>query len=300
MADSGTAPNSLESVLSSGESPRKSAASPASLTAKTRLINSRPGSRGSRARTTSPARGARKLNERHSTTSRSPGRSDGAIELPCTSTTSSHRLAGTPAPIPAAVPSNATIGRRRFISVNRNGSGRSPVQARLAQAAGPLPHLVDAVDQAQQLLGCLEIGALLDLGGGLRRLPADVVQVRVLLHVLRLEVVVPHDVDVVLRLLGARLIDDDAALPEVLIGAGVVLLDDPVARFSLDARLLGVVDPARNVAVGVDAPRGAQDGTQGQHGIPPVPIGFWLGAQSSEGVARTPSSCRRRRRAPGR
>ena len=77
-------------------------------------------------------------------------------------------------------------------------------------------------------------------------------QVRVLLEVLGLEVVVPEDVEVVLNELCALLLDVDAALAEQLVGVLLVLLDDAEAGLSLDACLLGIVDPARDVAVGVD------------------------------------------------
>ena len=76
----------------------------------------------------------------------------------------------------------------------------------------------------------------------------------ILLDVLGLEVVVPEDVDVVLDELGALLLDDDAAGPEDLVLRGVVALDDAVAGLGLDAGLLGVVDAAGDVAVGVGAP----------------------------------------------
>ena len=85
--------------------------------------------------------------------------------------------------------------------------------------------IVSIIDE--QLLGGADVHRLLDLGRLLGRLPAGVVEVRELLDVLRLEVVVPQDVDVVLRQLGALLLDGDAAGAEELVVAGVVLLDDP-------------------------------------------------------------------------
>ena len=88
-----------------------------------------------------------------------------------------------------------------------------------------------------------------------------------LLQVLRLEIVVPEDVQVVLDELGALLLDVDAAGAEELVVTGVVLLDDAQAGLGLDPRLLRVVDAARDVAMGVHLARGAQQGAQGEHGI---------------------------------
>src|SRR5680860_1738702 len=63
-------------------------------------------------------------------------------------------------------------------------------------AAGLDPHLIDLVDQIQQLLGVIELERALDGRALLERLPAHVVQVRVLLEVLGLEVVAPQHADV--------------------------------------------------------------------------------------------------------
>src|SRR5688500_4864797 len=223
----------------------------------TRLTSSRSWPRGSAASTTSPGRAGRRATRR-----RSPGRSAGAIERPRTSTTSSHRLA----PINAAT---ARRGQSRSLGrIGPEGSGGPAVDARLLRAAGRLPHLVDGVDHGQQLLGCARIDRLLDLGGLLGGLPEGLVQVRVLLEMLGLEVVVPEDVEVVLHELGALLLDVDAAGAEVLVVAGVVLLDDAQAGLGLDPGLLGVIYAARDVAVGVDDACGAQDGAQGKHRSP--------------------------------
>jgi hypothetical protein len=67
---------------------------------------------------------------------------------------------------------------------------------------------------------------------------------------------VPEDVEVVLHQLGALLLDMDATVPEELVVAGIVLLDDAQARLGLDAGLFGVVDAAWDVAVGVDVTGG--------------------------------------------
>src|SRR5688572_22076918 len=193
----------------------------------TRLISSRDGARGSGARTTSPVRGAARTTSR-----RSPGSRAGAIERPRTSTASSQRRAA----------STPTRPRRGQVSPGgRIGSGGSAVDARLLRTAGGLPHLVDRVDHRQQLLGRAGVERLLDLRRLLGGLPEGLVQVRVLLEVLGLEVVVPQDVEMVLHELGALLLDVDAARAEVLVVAGVVLLDDAEARLGLDASLLGVV-----------------------------------------------------------
>ena len=92
----------------------------------------------------------------------------------------------------------------------------------------------------------------LTFAGLLVGLPERLVDAGVLLEVLGLEVVAPEDVEVVLDELGALLLDVDASRLEQRVVAGLVLLDDPQAGLRLDARLLGVVDAAGDVAVGVD------------------------------------------------
>src|SRR5205809_7508774 len=57
--------------------------------------------------------------------------------------------------------------------------------------------------------------------------------------------------------LGPLLFDDDRPLPVYLVLRVVVLLDDVVDGLRLDSRLLGVVDPTRQVAVGLRRPAGA-------------------------------------------
>ena len=62
---------------------------------------------------------------------------------------------------------------------------------------------------------------------------------------------------------GLLLLDRDRAGPERRVLVGRVLLDDPVAGLGLDAGLLGVVDAAGQVAVGVgDRRRGEQPGKE--------------------------------------
>ena len=120
----------------------------------------------------------------------------------------------------------------------------------------------------EQLFRGAGIERLLHLRRLLRRLPEGVVQVRVLLEVLGLEVVVPQHVEVVLHELRALLLDVNAAGAEELVVAGIVLLDDAQARLGLDPGLLWVVHAAGNVAVRVDDAGRAQDGAQGKHRSP--------------------------------
>src|SRR5260370_18713293 len=178
----------------------------------------------------------------------------------------------------AGVPSRAKpCGRKRIgtwegnralpASIGQARSGRPPVVSRLLEAASRLPDLVDGVDPRQQLPGGGKVERLLDLAGLLRRLPEVVVQVRVFLEVLGLEVVVPQDVEVVLDEFGALLLDVDAARLEQDVVAGLVQPNDLVAGLGLDARLLGVVDPAGNVAVRIHDAGRAQDGAQGEHRV---------------------------------
>jgi hypothetical protein len=93
------------------------------------------------------------------------------------------------------------------------------------------------------------------------------VQVRVLPEVLGLEVVVPQDVEVVLDELGAFLLDVDAARLEQGVVAGLVHPNDLVAGLGLNTRLLGVVDPAGDIAMRVHDAGRAQDGAQGEHRV---------------------------------
>jgi hypothetical protein len=69
--------------------------------------------------------------------------------------------------------------------------------------------------------------------------------------------VTPEDVEMMLGQLRALLFDEDRPLPVDLVFRVVVFLDDVVHGLRLDARLLGVVDSARQVAVGFHGPAGA-------------------------------------------
>ena len=90
-------------------------------------------------------------------------------------------------------------------------SGGSAGNPGLLLAAGRLPGGVDLVDHVEQLLRLGEVGRGLDLADLLVGVPEQLVQVRDLLEVLRLEVVVPEDVEVVLDEVGALLLDRDRA-----------------------------------------------------------------------------------------
>src|ERR687891_632223 len=187
----------MASVLSDRLSPRRSKLSRA--TDVTRFKSSRRGSRGSAASTTSPGRGRR---YRRATRRRSPGRSVGAIDRPRTSTTSSQRRAARRAAAAAIqISARGRIG----------SSGWAPADPGLLRSAGGLPHLVDRVDHREQLLGRAGVERLLHLRGLLGGLPEGLVEIRVLLEVLGLEVVVPEDVEVMLDELGALLLDMDTA-----------------------------------------------------------------------------------------
>src|SRR6186997_3155808 len=253
MSRGGSAPKARASVLDAGLSPRSR--TPSRPTRATRLMSALPESRGSRASTTSPGRAIARATRR-----RSPGSRVGAMERPRTSTVSRRRLARIKTPASATPSASAARTVRR--------SGRPPVDARLLGTAGGLPHLVDRVDHQEQLLRRADIKRLLHLRGLLRGLPERLVDARMLLEVLRLEVVAPEDVEMMLHELRALLLDVDAASAEQRIVAGLVLLDDAEARLGLDAGLLGIIDAARDVAVGVDHARWAQDGAQGKHRSP--------------------------------
>src|SRR4051794_4136339 len=248
------------------------------LTASTSLI-------GSRNTTTVPFRGQRRTVG--STSSQSPGSIAGSIEPSATAIRHGPRRN-------RATKRRSPAGRRGSrLPAGSTGSGRLRLPGRLVWAGdgvrlrrlgradglellhpgggrttGRAPHLVDLVDQIEKLLGLADVRGSLPLRGLLRRLPARVVEVRELLDVLGLEVVVPHHVDVVLGKLGALLLDVDAARAEELVRRVVVLLDDLVAGLGLDPGLLGVVDAARNVAMGMgDGGRG-EPASETRHGSP--------------------------------
>src|SRR5918996_2705214 len=138
--------------------------------------------------------------------------------------------------------------------------------------------LVDLPDQVEQLLTLVGILRPLGVAGCLAGLPEELVQLRVLLGVLRLEVVRPQHPQVVLHQVGALLLDEEAPGPVVvgalrvplLPGGILVLLLDGLDRLGLDACLRGIVDAARQVAVGVGHAAGPEQALdECSHGKPP-------------------------------
>src|SRR5262249_19368704 len=178
---------------------------------------------GSRKITTLPTFGQRPTSG--STRSQSPGWIAGSIEASVVRTRQGPRRRS----------------RRERARVTGRGSARSAVDAGLLLAAGGLPSRVDLVDQVEELLRLGDVGRGLDLRDLLVCLPEEVVQVRDLVEVLRLEIVVPEDVEVVLDQVGALFLDMNAARPECNIIVRVVLVDDLVDRLGLDPGLLRVV-----------------------------------------------------------
>src|SRR5437867_2234214 len=67
----------------------------------------------------------------------------------------------------------------------------------------------DVVRRLEEVLRGLQVDLLPGLRGGLHRLPREVVELRELLDVLRLEVVAPQDADLVLRNLRVLLLRRD-------------------------------------------------------------------------------------------
>src|SRR3954470_4473341 len=158
------------------------------------------------------------------------------------------------------------------------------VGARCARGSGLLrlpEDLVDLGDLLQQLLGLTGVDGALAAGraGELGGLVEQLVQLRVLLEVRRLEVVGPQNPEVVLDQLGPLLLDEQSAGAEDRVLVALVLLADGLHRLRFDAGLRRVIDTARQVAVrGGDDARGqqsAQDGST-QHVMPPGDIRSWL------------------------
>ena len=253
--------------------------------AATRLIASTPES-GSRKTTTEPRRGQRPIVG--STSSQSPGSIAGSIDASTTATRHGPRRSTA-----AAGRRGPVAGRGLGIAHRRSRSAGPAGDPRLLLAAGRLPGGVDLVDQVEQLLGVGEVGRGLDLRDLLGRVPEQLVEVRDLLEVLGLEVVVPQDVEVVLDQVGPLLLDRDRAGPERRVLVGRVLLDDPVAGLGLDPGLLGVVDAARQVAVGAgDRRSGRAAGKartsgdlRGSGAVLPPSSGRWMAPSSKCPVA---------------
>src|SRR3954470_16608037 len=132
-----------------------------------------------------------------------------------------------------------SVGRRRR---GTPGSGRG---------LGLPEDLVDLGDVVQQLLTFRGVHAALATGGAgrLRGLVEQLVQLRVLLEVRRLEVVGPQHPQVVLDQVRPLLLDQDGAGTEDRVLVGLVLLLDGLDRLRLDAGLGRVVHAAGEVAV---------------------------------------------------
>src|SRR3954463_10480299 len=124
--------------------------------------------------------------------------------------------------------------------------------------------LVDLGDLLQQLLGLAGVDGALAAGsaGELRRLVEQLVELRVLLEVRRLEVVGPQHPQVVLHELRTLLLDEQRASAEDGVLVALVLLADRLDRLRLDARLRRVVDAAGQVTVGRDGDARLEQSTQ--------------------------------------
>src|SRR4051812_31648916 len=124
------------------------------------------------------------------------------------------------------------------------------VSRRRSRRLGLPEDLVDLTDPVEQLLGHLRVARVLRLTGELGGPPEQLVEIRVRLEVLRLEVVGPQHPQVVLHEVGALLLDQQGAGAEVGIVVPLHLLDDLGDGLGLDAGLRRVVDAAGQVAVG--------------------------------------------------
>src|SRR3954453_350998 len=217
-----------------------------------RLIASAPES-GSRNTTTEPRRGQRATVE--STSSQSPGSIAGCIEDSVTATRHGPRRR-----------CRSWAARREEVSAAWSAGPAG--DARLLAPAGRLPGCVDLVDHVEELPGVGEVGRGLHLRNLLVRVPEQLVEVRDLLEVLGLEVVVPEDVEMMLRQVGALLLDVDRARRERGVAVRAHLLDDLVAGLGFDPGLLGIVDATRQVAVGADDGLGGEPPAESGHGTP--------------------------------
>src|SRR3954462_13736950 len=111
--------------------------------------------------------------------------------------------------------------------------------------------LVDLGDLVEQLLRLAGVDAALAASGAgqLGGLVEQLVQLRVLLEVRRLEVVGPQHPEVVLHELGTLLLDEQRTGAEDRVLVALVLLTDGLHRLCLDAGVCGVVDAAGQVTV---------------------------------------------------
>src|SRR3954464_2867602 len=167
-----------------------------------------------------------------------------------------------PAPISGGRDDTAGPPRRATRHVtcwNGHPSGSRAERARRGGNGGPssggglgLPEdLVDLGDVVQQLLALGRVHAALAAGGAglLGRLVEQLVQLRVLLEVRRLEVVGPQHPQVVLDQIAPLFLDQDGAGAEDRVLVALVLLLDGLDALGLDAGLGRVVDAAGEVAV---------------------------------------------------
>src|SRR5215212_2572834 len=175
---------------------------------------------------------------------------------------------GAARPAPAVRPplrSGGLAAPRGRENVRRAGTRRPRPSPRLGPSARPndselalgLPEdLRDLVDLVQELLALRGVVRLLGRPGLLGCVPEEVVQVRVLLEVLGLEIVGPQHPQVLLDQVRSLFLDDDGALAEHIVVGALVLLLTRLHGLGLDARLRRVVDAARQIAMPVDrAPR---------------------------------------------
>src|SRR3954451_6862177 len=147
-------------------------------------------------------------------------------------------------------------GRRRRARPARAGRARrrERAPARPDSALLGLPEDVrDLGDVVEHLLPGLRVhgrlGAVRPATGGLGGLVEQLVELRVLLEVRRLEVVRPEHPEVVLDEVRPLLLDQDRAGPEGRVLVALVLLLDRLDRLGLDPGLSRVVDAAGEVAV---------------------------------------------------
>src|SRR2546422_8972058 len=160
----------------------------------------------------------------------------------------------------SSTPIHGSHGRLDGVAARLRPSRRCarPRDSSLLRTAGLLPDLVDLIDQVEEFLGLVQIHGRFRLRALCDGLLQNVLQLRKLrVMLLRLVPVAPEDVEMVLGQLCPLLFDHDRPLPVHLVLRVVVLLDDVVDGLRLDSRLLRVVDPTRQIAVGLDRPAGA-------------------------------------------
>src|SRR3954447_2594853 len=180
----------------------------------------------------------------------------------------------------------------RFGETDHTETGRSAL-------LGLPEDLRDLVDLVEQLLRLARVNAALAAGsaGSLGRVVEELVQLRVLLEVWRLEVVGPEHPQVVLDELGPLLLDEQGAGAENRVLVALVLLADRLDRLGLDTCLCRVVNAAGQVAVCVDDGLGCEQAHDGPFGPLLIRVGHYPRAYGSPlrgGAGALP--VRRRRR----